>query len=460
MEDYELAIIGAGPGGYVAALSAAIKGLKTVLIEQDKLGGVCLNSGCIPTKFLLSASRVFQEIKGSEKWGITLSNLELNYELLCKKKEEIVTSLSNGIKFLLEKRKVEVILGHAKICSPSLIEIETIHGVKTIKAKNIIIATGSQPLDLPNIKFDDNYILSSQQVLNLDYLPTSLLIIGGGVIAVELATHFVRLGSEVIIVEIEDQILPREEKEIARTLATSLKKKGVKIYNSSALKQITKTKSSLIAELDNGRKLEVEKVLLAVSRKANTSGLFENLEVKMEKGFLVVDDYLRTSLPNIYAIGDVIGKFMLAHTASYEAHIAVANIIGQERKPDYSAVPSCIFSEPEIATVGLKEEEARNKGYDVIVAKFPFRALGKIRTMQEGEEGFIKLVAERKNKLILGAHLIGPHVTEIINELSMAIKFKIPYTEITHLIHPHPTIGEAVLEAVDILNNEPIHFLS
>jgi dihydrolipoamide dehydrogenase len=459
MEKYDLTIIGAGPGGYVAGIYAGIKGVKTCLIEEDKLGGVCLNYGCIPTKFLLHGSEIFKSIKEADKWGISVSNFELNYEILNQKKNEIVSGLVNGVDFLLKKRGVNVIRGKARIKDKNLISVKLKDGkLEEIPSDYIVIATGSKPVEIKGLEFDDKNILSSRQILDLNYLPQSLLIVGGGVIGVEFATHFARFGIHVYIVELMDRILPKEEREISKTLELNLKKMGVKIFTSTKVKEIEKNEKGIKVKLENGKDFEVEKILVAVSRKANIENLYKDLNFELEKGFIKVDEHLKTNIEDIYAIGDVKGGFMLAHTASYEAKIAVDNIKGGKKAPDYSVVPSCIFTEPEIATVGLKELEAKGRGYDLIVAKFPFRALGKARAIQE-TEGFIKLIADKKTKMLLGAHLIGHSVTEIINELSMAIKFEIPYTEISDLIHPHPTIGEAILEAIEILNNKPIHFI-
>ena len=459
MKKYELTIIGAGPGGYVAGLYAGIKGMKTCLIEKEKLGGVCLNYGCIPTKFLLEASEIFKSFREADKWGISASDLKLDYRFLNQKKNEIVSGLVNGVDFLLRKRKVDLIRGKAKIKDKNLISVELEDGkIEEISSRYIIIATGSLPLEIKGLEFDSKNILSSREILDLNYLPQSLLIVGGGVIGVELATHFARLGAEVYIVELLDRILPKEDKEISKALERNLKKMGLKIFSATKVEKIEKGAEKIKVRLENGEEFLVQKVMLAVSRKANTENLWQNLDIELDKGFIKVNEYLRTNIENVFAIGDVKGGSMLAYSASYEAKIAVDNIKAEKKIPDYSVLPSCIFSEPEIASVGLKEDEARARGFDLNIAKFPFQALGKARAIQESA-GFVKLIGDRKTKLLLGAHLIGHNVTEIINELSLAIKFKIPYSEISDLMHPHPTIGEAVLEAVEMLQGNPIHYI-
>ncbi|HDI46145.1 MAG TPA: dihydrolipoyl dehydrogenase [Candidatus Omnitrophica bacterium] len=455
MTDYDLVIIGAGPGGYVAGLMAGLKGLKTLVVEGDKLGGVCLNKGCIPTKFFLYTSQLWQEIKIANDWGVDVTSLELNYAFLKSRKEKMISSLRSGIEFLLKKRGVEISYAWAKIVSENdvLLISDT---TKKVSARNIIIATGSSPLQLQGLEFDHKDILCSDSILELDYIPERLLMVGGGVIAVEFAHHFSRLGTKVYIVEIMDRILPNMEPEISKTLEAVLKKSGVQIFTSRKVEKINKTEDGNEVILDNGININVDKVLVAVSRRANTDGLWENITIETQRGFVVIDDYLRTNIKNIYAIGDVKPGFMLAHSASYEAKIAVKNILGENVTPDYSAVPLCIYTQPEIAAVGLKEEEAREKGYDLKIAKFPFQALGKARIISK-TEGFVKLIADKKSGSILGAHLIGPYVTELISELCLAVKFKIPYWELEEVIHPHPAISEAIQEAIEILNGNPLH---
>lgn len=457
MQNYELAIIGAGPGGYTAGLLAGNRGLKVALVEKGELGGVCLNSGCIPTKFLLHASNLWSEIARAEDYGISIAGLELNYSKLMQGKENLISGLRKGIEFLLKARKVDLIRAQAQIVSPNKILLKGQDKEEIITADKIIISAGSSPLELKGFEFDHKDILSSDSILELPHLPESLLIIGGGVIGVEFGVYFSSLGTKVYLVELLDRILPGVEPELSRTLELSLKKLGLKIYTQTEVESYSRSNSGLEVKLANGEVLEVKKILVAVSRRANTQDLWQDLDLELERGFLKVNQYLQTRLDNVYAIGDIKGGFMLAHSASYEAKIVLHNIEGEKIKPDYSALPLCIFSEPEIASVGLTQREAEEKGLDLAIAKFPFRALGKARTIAK-TEGFVKLIGDRREKLLLGAHLIGPFVTEIINELSLAIKFKIPYSELSHLIHPHPTIGEAIHEAIQLLNQEPIHY--
>jgi dihydrolipoamide dehydrogenase len=458
MSEYDVVIIGAGPGGYPAGLIAGLKGLKTLIVEKDKIGGVCLNRGCIPTKFFLQVSQLWEEIKTASEWGIEIPTLELNYAFLNDRKEKLISSLRSGIEFLLKKRGVEVIYGQAKIISGNEVLIISDNGQKSVKAKNIIVATGSVPVELKGFEFDHKQILSSDSILDLDHVPESLLIIGGGVIGVEFANHFSRLGSRVYIVEIMDRILPNMEPEVSKTLETVFKKSGIEIYTSSRVKNMNKSDKGVEVILENDKVITVEKVLVATSRRANINGVWENINLETEKGFIRVDEYLKTNIEDIYAIGDVKGGLMLAHSASYEARIVIENIGGKKIKPDYSAIPLCIYTRPEIAMAGLKEQEARQKGYDLKIVKFPFQALGKARVISQ-TDGFVKLIADRSTETILGAHLIGPHVTEIISILSVAIKFKIPYDELKDMVSPHPTVSEAIQEAIEILNGSPLHSL-
>ena len=455
MKEYDLVIIGAGPGGYPAGLIAGLKGLRTLVIEKDKLGGICLNRGCIPTKFFLKASELWEEIRTAEDLGIEVPSRELNYTFLNNKKEKLLSSLRSGLEFLFRKRGVEVAFGQGRIISENEVLILSPEK-RVVKASKMIIASGSRPVELEGLEFDHKYILSSDSILELNHIPQSLLVVGGGVIGVEFAHHFSRLGTKVYIVEIMDRILPNMETEVSKTLEAVFKKSGIQIFTSRKVEKINKTEDGNEVILDNGISINVDKVLVAVSRKANTDGLWENITIETQQGFVVVDDYLRTNMKNIYAIGDVKPGFMLAHSASYEAKIAVKNILGENVTPDYSAVPLCIYTQPEIAAVGLKEEEAREKGYDLKIANFPFQALGKARIISK-TEGFVKLIADKKSGLILGAHLIGPYVTELISELCLAVKFKIPYWGLEGVVHPHPTISEAIQEAIEILNESPMH---
>lgn len=458
VQEFDLIVIGAGPGGYTAALLGGLKGLKVALVEENEVGGVCLNRGCIPTKFLLQRSNIWREIQKAVREGLLdAGTLKLNYNKLMQDKGDLLKGLRIGLSSLLRARGIGYFEAKGKIVGKGKVLLKYREGrEEMLSASNIIIAVGSSPLGVGGVEFG-NGVLSSDEALELRDLPPRVLIIGGGVIGVEFAIYLSNLGSEVYIIEAEERILPREDKDISEGLQRSLKKRGIKIYTSAQVDQIQGRGESLLVKLKGGTEFQVEKVIVAVSRRGNLDGLWEDLELETQNGrFIQANEYLHTNVPGIYAIGDVKGGHMLAHVASYEAKIAVRNILGEKIKVDYSAVPICIFTEPQIARVGLKEEEAKAKGLEVRIAKFPFRALG--RAHVEGKtEGFVKLIADERTKRLIGAHLIGPYVTEVINELSLAIKFGIPYTKLADVIHPHPTIAEAIQEALDSLVGSPIH---
>ncbi|MDP8215863.1 MAG: dihydrolipoyl dehydrogenase [Candidatus Kaelpia imicola] len=457
MRNVELAVIGAGPGGYQAALLAAASGIETLLIEKQYLGGVCLNWGCIPTKYFLNQSEKYLQIKKSRNFGLKENSLNLDYKLLKKEKDLLVKSLRDGIKFLLDKRGVDLIFKEAEVLSSSRILIKDGDSSEEIEAGNIIVATGSRPKPLKGIEFDNKRAFSSDTILDLDYIPKSITIIGAGVIGVEFASHFSRLGSEVSLIEAMDSILPNVERELSKVIESRLIKQGVKMYSSSEVVDLKKREESIELNLSSGDRLSSQIVLVAASREPNVEVL-DNTGVDLKNKFVTVRSNTESSLKNLYAIGDLIGGSMLAHSASYGAHVAVSNIAGIKKELDYSSIPNCIYTDPEIAYIGLKEREAKERGFKVKIAKFPFKALGKARAVSK-TEGFVKIIADESSKVILGAGLAGSSVTELITELTMAIKFKIPYSELIDVVHPHPTLSEAIGEALAILNDKAIHYI-
>ncbi len=455
MRNVKLAVIGAGPGGYQAALLAASSGIETLLIEKKYLGGACLNRGCIPTKYFLNQSEKYLQIKESRFFNLEKNSLSLDYKLLKKEKDSLVESLRGGIKFLLDKRGVNLISKEAKLLSSNRILVKDENGSEEIEADNIIVATGSKPKSLKGIDFDNKQVFSSDTILDLDYIPKSITIIGAGVIGVEFASHFSRLGSEVTLIEAMDSILPNVEEELSKVVKSSLIKQGVKIYNSSKVIDFKKGAESLGFKLSSGESMSSQIVLVSVSRESNLEVLGES-GVDLKNGFVSVDSNALSSIKDVYAIGDLVGGPMLAHSASHGAHVAISNIAGIKKELDYSSIPYCVYTDPEIAYVGLKENEAVEQGFKVKVAKFHFKALGKARAVSK-TDGFIKIVADESSKMILGAGFVGPSVTELITELTMAIKFKIPYSELVDVVHPHPTLSEAIGEALAILNDKAIH---
>lgn len=479
MAAYDVSIIGAGPGGYVAAIRAAQLGAKVCVIEKDNLGGVCLNKGCIPTKALLKSASVVSQIKEAADFGVDIDSYRINFPKILSRKKEIVERLNKGVELLLEMRAIELIKGKAKIINHHQIEITNSGPLTTnakIESKNIIIATGSRPAELATLKFDHKNILSSDAILNISEIPQSLLIVGAGAIGCEFASLFNELGTQVTIVEMMEQILPDQDREIAKRLTGIFKKQGIKILTKTKVELAQEEGGKLSFKLSDAapvsleRKadvsalqpetlggIKVEKVLVCVGRLPNTENLrLEDIGVGTEKGYVIVDEYLKTNIPHIFAIGDCIGGHLLAHVASYEGKVAAANALGGRKKVDYLAVPNCIFTHPEVASVGLTADQAREKGLDVKVGKFPFTALGKAQVMGE-TEGLVKIVIDKVSDHILGAQLLGAGSTELIAELALAVKLKAKGRSLADTIHAHPTMAEAIMEAVESCYDEAIH---
>ncbi|MCR4432009.1 MAG: dihydrolipoyl dehydrogenase [Tepidanaerobacteraceae bacterium] len=457
---YDIAIIGGGPGGYVAAIYAGKKKAKVALIEKSELGGVCLNRGCIPTKALVHSANTANEIKQAKRFGITAREVQIDWNAIQKNKETIVNTLTRGVENLLKANGVKTYKGEAKLLDKTTIEVTYHTGQKeTITAQNIIIATGSTPTIVPIPGHDLPGVITSDEALSLEELPKSMLIIGGGVIGIELGYIYNTLGTDTTIVEMLPRILPRQDEEIQKELRKILEKQGIKIYTDSKVKTIEKQNEKLITTFETPegtKRIETDKVLVATGRKPNTQAV-ENLHIDMQKTGITVDEYLRTNIQNIYAIGDVTGKSMLAHVASHQGLNAVKNILGQNKKMDYIVIPSCIYTSPEAASVGLTEEEARQKYKDNIkIGRFPFIASGKALTLGE-RQGFVKIISDPKYDEILGVHILGPSATELIAEAALAIKLECTAEELAETIHAHPTLSEAVMEASFDVLGEPIH---
>jgi dihydrolipoamide dehydrogenase len=439
MNKYDLAIIGSGPCGYVAGIRAAQLGLKTCIFEKDKIGGVCLNWGCIPTKALSASANALYNIERSAEFGIKVNGFELDYPKVQERKDSIVKKLSSGVEMLLKARKLEIIRESAEIKDNGRVKA----GNLEIEAKNILIAAGSVPFELSNIPFDHINILSSTDVLELKTIPKSLIIAGGGVIGCEFASIFRSFGSEITIIEAMPQLLPNEDEEISRKIEQIFKKRGIKV--------LTNTK---IDKIDKG-----DKALIAVGRSPNSKGLgIEALDLELDKGWIKVDKSFRTSAKNIYAAGDIKGGMLLAHLASKEGISAVEGMCGNNYPVDYNVVPSCIFTNPEIASVGLNEKTAKNKSMDVKARKFLFGAIGKSHVLGE-TDGFIKLVVNNANDEILGAQIIGPHATELIAEISVCVQLGITSEKLASVIHAHPTLSEIICEVSEAIHNKATHSL-
>ena len=460
-EEIDVVIIGGGPGGYVAAIKAAHLGLKAVLIEKDKLGGVCLNWGCIPTKALVSTAELINHLQRAEEFGIQVKDYSIDFPAIMKRKDIITQRLSSGVGQLMKANQVRVIKGEGQIIEPGKVEIIGTTGEKEmIETKNIIIATGSKVMRLPIPGIDSEGVITSDGALSLSELPSRMVIIGGGVVGIEFAGIFKALGVEVTVVEMLPRILLPIDEEIAFRLSQLLKRKGIEILTDSKVKEIKKNHQNLevlISTSDGEKKLETEKVLLAAGRVPELGNIdVQRLGIELDGKAIKVDEKMRTNIPGIYAVGDVVGKIMLAHVASREGMVAVENIAGKKVLMDYKVVPNCVFSMPEVASVGLTEEEARKENSHIKVSKFPFMANGKALGMGE-TEGMIKIIADADTFELLGFHILGAHASDLIAEATLALSMEATASEIVNTIHAHPTLAEAIAEAAEGITGKPIH---
>lgn len=460
---YDTVVIGSGPGGYVSAIRLGQLGIKTALIERNVIGGECTNYGCIPSKALIELSNLYWNAKNSQM-GITSEKISINFRTFKAWKDQIISRLRDGIKYLCEENGSEIITGTAYIKSPTQVTIKTNNDKLTIDTKNIIIATGSTPIQLPNLIFDNKYILSSKDIFEIDDIPNSLLIVGGGAIGIELGTALAKLGTQVTIVELMNQILPGIDPEIARFETRALTKLGVKIYTESTVSNINISNGAIEAFIRKKTgeefKINVEKILVSVGRKPNSNTLgLENIGVKLdERGFIIVDKKMRTNISNIYAVGDVVGPPYLAHKAFKQGLVAAETIGGLPSEYDHKAIPQVIYSDPEIAFVGLTEQEAKNYGYDPLVGRFSFAASGRALT-ESNAEGFVKIIADKKTNIILGAQMIGPKVSELISEVALALEMSATLEDLSFTMHPHPTLSESIMEAAEDALGKPVHML-
>jgi len=469
--EYDLVILGGGTGGYVAAIRAAQLGLTTAIVEKGKLGGTCLHKGCIPSKALLRSAEVYATSKHSEDFGVITGEVSYNFGKVQERKAKIIDTLHKGVQHLMKQGKIDIYEGLGRILGPSIfspmpgtISVEMNNGDENemLLPKNVIVATGSRPRTLPGLVIDGVQVISSDEALELESLPESIIIVGGGVIGIEWASLLSDFGVNVTVIEYAERIIPTEDKDISKEMQRLMKKKGIKIVTSAKVLPETLVKGdgvTISAEVKGGLKeYSAEKLLVSVGRQANTEGIgIENTEIQLERGNIVTNEFFQTKESHIYAIGDVIGGLQLAHVASHEGIVAVEHIAGKDPSPiDYNLISKCIYSNPEVSSVGITEDQAIDAGYKVKVGKFSFRAIGKALVFGESD-GFVKIVADEETNDILGVHMIGPHVTDMISEAGLAMVLNATPWEIAHTIHPHPTLSEAIGEAALAVDGKALH---
>ncbi|MFQ5479657.1 MAG: dihydrolipoyl dehydrogenase [Thermodesulfobacteriota bacterium] len=461
MREFNLVVIGGGPGGYVAAIRGAQLGGSVALIEKAKVGGTCLNRGCIPTKALYYSAKSVKAVKGAAEFGVTVSDYTFDMAGAVERKDGVVDKLVSGVRGLLKGNGVEVIEGTGFIEGAGRVRVRGEDGEsETIAAGSIIIATGSEPALIPAFKIDGENVITSTEALDLKELPKSMLIIGGGVMGCEFATIFSAFGTDCIVVELLDGILATEDRMVSRVIAKGFKASGVNVMTGVLVEDVSVLGEKQVkTTLKGGHAFITEKVLVTIGRAFNSVGLgLTAAGVEVEKGRIVVDERLETSLKGVYAIGDVTGKMLLAHVASVQGGIAAANALGKSETMDYSAIPYGIFTDPEIASVGLKEKEAKEQGIDVSVGRFPYAASGKALGMGE-TEGFVQILSDKGTDVVLGASIVGAHATDIIGEVALAVKAALKTEDIIDTVHAHPTLPELVLEAAEDVHGVAVHKL-
>ncbi|HVM44747.1 MAG TPA: dihydrolipoyl dehydrogenase [Candidatus Thermoplasmatota archaeon] len=454
----QVLVIGAGPGGYVAAIRAAQMGKQVLCVEKEKLGGVCLNVGCIPSKALIHAARTFRGIQHEAPgMGIEVAGARIDLKKTQEWKRTVTTGLTNGIGQLFKANKVESLFGTATFTGPHSVSVATKEGPVEVQFEQCIVATGSRPIQIPGFAFGAN-VVDSTGALDLEQLPQRLVVIGGGFIGLEIGMAYAAMGSKVTVVEMMDQLLPGQDPEIVKLIERRCKKDGIQVFTKARAKGFDG--ASVAIEVDGKEeKLPADKVLVSVGRRPNTDGLgLEKAGVKLgEKGYLEVNDKGQTNVPHIYAIGDIVPGPALAHKASKEGLVAAAHIAGDKGAAlDYKALPWAIFVDPEVATVGLTEEQARAKGHEPVVAKFPYAALGRAKSTN-ATDGFVKIVADKKTDLVLGVHIVGAEASNIIGEAALAIEMGATVTDLALTIHTHPTFPEAIMEAAEGVHGRMIH---
>jgi dihydrolipoamide dehydrogenase len=459
MPDYDGVIIGAGPGGYVAAIRAAQLGLKVALVERDELGGICLNWGCIPSKALLRNAEIVNLVRGSQEFGISFSDVHFDFAKAIDRSRQVVKRLTGGVAALMRKNKIETIKGTGVLRGPTSVEVA--EAGRTLTSRSIVLATGSRPKTLPMLPVDGTTVMTSREALEARSLPSSVLIIGGGATGCEFAYLYRAYGSEVTLVEVLPHLLPQEDLEVSQHLERAFQKQGVMVLTEAkvvAAKQDGKGVVVTVETAQGGRRIECAAVLVAVGVRGNAEGLeLEQVGVQVEGGFVQVNGQLQTTVPGVYAIGDLTGKMLLAHVASAQGVAVAEQMAGRETPPlDYHSMPRAVYCHPQVASWGFTEAEARQTGQEVKVGRFPFSANGKALALGAAD-GFVKVVVDASSGALLGAHLVGPEVTELVAELSLSRLLEATTAEVGFLVHSHPTLSEAVKEAALAARGEALH---
>ena len=463
-QQYQAVVIGAGPGGYPCAIRLGQLGIKTLCIEREYWGGVCLNVGCIPSKALITAGKKVKELSELGEMGIKLEgSWSVEMDKLQEWKEKVVGKLTGGVQTLLKANKVDQMFGEASIVEPGVVEVETSDGKVRVEAEHIVVATGSRPIEIPGFSFADERVLDSTKALALDHIPERLVVIGGGYIGLELGQMLQKVGTKVTVVEMQDSVLPGFDPDVIRILKRRLKKSGIEVLtNSKALGWEEGDNGAVVTiETPKGeQKLECDRILVTVGRFPNSEIVSKTeLGVELEGRHIKVDKQLKTNVPGIYAIGDVATGIMLAHKATHEGEICAEVIAGHRAYNDARTVPAVVFTDPEIATAGLQEHEAREQGYEIKVGKVPWGAIGRAITMND-TDGFVKTILDAKDDRVLGVTIIGPHASDIISEAALAVEMDAEAKDIGLTIHPHPTMGEAVMEAAKAAIGEAVHVVN
>ena len=454
---FDVAVVGTGPGGYVAAIRCAQLGLSVATVEDDRPGGVCLNWGCIPTKALLRNAEVVTLLGRAAEFGIRLSGFEANYAEAVQRSRKVADRMAKGVEFLFRKNKITLFPGRGTLTAKNVVEVKGATAAETIEAHALILATGSEPKSLPGVAIDEKTVISSNGAVRNERAPRSIAIIGAGAVGVEFADVFAAYGVQVTLVEALPRIVPVEDEEVSKELTRAFTRRGIALKTGVKVASVKPGGAGVVVDLE-GEKLEVEQVLMAIGRTARTAGLgLEGIGVQLERGFVKVSPHMETSVKGLYAIGDMAGAPLLAHKAMAEGVVAAEAIAGKSPRPvDYGNVPSCTYCRPQIASIGVTEARARENGREVAVGKFPFTASGKAVALGE-TEGFVKVIADKATGELLGVHIVGAEATEIIHEFAVGRTLEATLEEIIHTIHAHPTLSEAALEATLAALGQAIH---